>query len=112
MNDDELESIWKGAVVAKSRNYPQNFSGKLKKSTENLNYENRRLDRDSNRVPPKYILACRYTNLFGSRREYDIEFICKILPIPLESLKNEIWPIFAFPFLSAIIGSIAWSLML
>jgi hypothetical protein len=38
---DALERIWKEAVVSQSRCYPGNFPEELRKTTKNLNQDNR-----------------------------------------------------------------------
>jgi hypothetical protein len=53
MNDD-LKSIWKGAVVAEYRFCSGIFVERLRKPTRNLSQYSRCPGRDSNRAPPEY----------------------------------------------------------
>jgi hypothetical protein len=53
-NDDELERIWKEAVVAYSKYYPGICLQGLGKTTRNLGLDSTCLLQDSNRVPPEY----------------------------------------------------------
>jgi hypothetical protein len=69
---DELERIWKEAVLAKSRYCPGIiYIEGLKKTTENVSQCSRCPSRDLNRALPEYeYRALPHTNLFGSMDIY------------------------------------------
>ena len=50
----ELENIWKAAVVAYLRYYPDICLEELRKATQSLSHYSRCSGRDSNQTPPKY----------------------------------------------------------
>jgi hypothetical protein len=51
---DELESIWKEAILAYSRYYPSKFLEGLRKATRNFNEDNIYPSRDPQLTTPKY----------------------------------------------------------
>jgi hypothetical protein len=63
--DDELESIWKEAVLSLWR-YPGTHVGGIRKIKRNLNHDFRYRDRDMNSVLPDYELEhYHYSNLLA-----------------------------------------------
>jgi hypothetical protein len=53
--NDEPETIFKDAVIAKSNNYPDISSERLWKVKERLRQDRKCLDRDSNRATPEHM---------------------------------------------------------
>jgi hypothetical protein len=56
--NDELERIWKEAVLALFQVLSQHLTGELRKLMENLSQDSQSPGRDLNLGPPKYKQEC------------------------------------------------------